>query len=74
MGTKINIQKEKINHNKLLELWRFKFFPSEIRQFTRNAYREMLPDYDLPPLYHQILTPGIHRGLRKQGAQLLKLH
>lgn len=44
MGMKINTQKEenKSLENKLLELWRFEFFPSEIRQFTRNAYMERL--------------------------------
>ena len=41
----MKIDKEKINHNKLLELWRFQFVLSEIRQFTRNAYIEMFPPF-----------------------------
>lgn len=50
---KINIHKGKINHNKLLVPRRFESFPSEIRQFTRNADKEKLPDYNLPSPSHQ---------------------
>lgn len=61
-GMKINIWKKEINHNKWLEPQRSTSFSSEIKYFTRNAYRETLPDCNLLSLPTSNESPALAGG------------